>query len=164
MKYYSEVIKELKAKKDIEGLKALRNYFVAKNNADVAYGKYVLSKYSHEEIEHAWTYTRTSPKELTNAIVLVYCDDANDIAISWLDEHINEVMESIKSETLAQAVWEQDFETLPERFEDFVEQCSVVYSNEVDIPVDELYERFVYLSNYKYEKLHWQDLLEDIFN
>lgn len=91
MKDYSGIIKELEAKKDIEGLKALRTCIAAQRNAEVAYSKYVFRKYSSEEIDHAWMHQSEAPEELTNAIVLIYCDELPDILLEWIDESIKQL-------------------------------------------------------------------------
>lgn len=49
---------------------------------------------------------------------------------------------------------------LPETFEEFVENCNVCFSHEADIPVEQLYEEYVYKKNYIAERIRWQDLLE----
>lgn len=161
MRNVFEIIKELEAKRDLEGLKNLRTCVNVQANAEIAWSRYVLSKYSSNTIDRAWMRPLEAPEDLANAINIMYCDECTDIQLDWMDDAIENIIESRKHEATTQAIWEQEFpEEIPERFEDFVEQFSEVYPNEVDIPVDELYERYIYLTNQTYEKLRWQDLLE----
>lgn len=60
--------------------------------AEVAAAYEVLSHYSREEVEAAWTYPHKYP-ELSDAIVTVYCRDAYDYA-SYHIQHQIECLEN----------------------------------------------------------------------
>ena len=44
-------------------------------------------------------------------------------------------------------------------FEEFIEIFPEQFSHTLDIPVDDIYEEYIYLRNSRFERLNWNDLL-----
>lgn len=44
-------------------------------------------------------------------------------------------------------------------FEEFIEIFPEQFSHTLDIPVDDIYEEYIYLRNRRFERLNWNDLL-----